>query len=438
MTATATRDRPSPAPDSGQIEDQRSSDRRGLLRLGVIVVLIAALSMALDIGGAVIVVTAILSMIMLHEFGHFITARWAGMRVTDFYVGFGPEIWSIKRGDTRYGVRALPAGGYVKVIGMNSLEEIAPEDEPYTYRAKNYWQRLRFASAGSVMHFLIAFVLMVVLLAGFGIEDRDAPPTTTLDGVTKSFDNDGELAPAYAAGIRAGDAIVGINGQAVTTWKQVSDTIHDATGQQLQVTVDRDGRRFSVPVTPIDPRTAAQKKADGVERMGFVGIQPRAKFDQPSLPVAVWRAGFEVKEITVLSTEALFGLFTPESAKNYGAQLTRTGPADPEEEGNRLLSPVGIARIADASAERGVAQVLWLLIAINVFVGIFNMVPLPPFDGGHVAVATYEAIRSRITKRRYMADMNKLLPVAYAVVTALFLLSVSALWLDIVHPFKLG
>ncbi|MEY2426985.1 MAG: hypothetical protein QOI61_2557 [Actinomycetota bacterium] len=436
MTATATR--PKRSPDSGAAEDQLASDRRGLLRLGVVVLLIVALSMALNIGGAVLVVTAILTMIMLHEFGHFITARWAGMKVTDFFVGFGPVLWSIKRGDTRYGVRVLPAGGYVRVIGMNSLEEVAPEDEPYTYRAKNYWQRLRFASAGSAMHFVIAFVLMVVLLAGFGVENMDVPPTTTLGSVTKSFGTDGKLAPAFAAGIRAGDKVVGVDGQSVSSWKYVSDKIHDSNGRRLLLSVERDGRRFSVPVTPVDPRTAEQRRADGVADMGFVGIQPRAQLDKPALPAAVWRAGFELKDITVQSTQALFGLFTPESAKNYGSQLTKSGPADPETEGNRLLSPVGIARIADASAENGVASVLFLLIAINIFVGIFNMVPLPPFDGGHVAVATYEAIRSRIGKRRHMADMNKLLPVAYVVVTALFLLSISALWLDIVHPFKLG
>jgi membrane-associated protease RseP (regulator of RpoE activity) len=435
MTATTTR-RPTEAVDSGQAEDERSSEAQGVMRLAITILLIVGLSLTLNIGGAVLVVSSILLMIMLHEFGHFITARWAGMRVTDFFVGFGPTIWSIKRGDTRYGVKAIPAGGFVRVIGMNSLEEIEPEDEPYTYRSKSYWQRLRFASAGTFMHFAIAFVLMIVLLAGFGIIDGKHA-TTKIDTVAPSVTADGKPSPASAAGIRSGDRIVGINGVPIKHWDQVSRGIHASNGRQMHMTIERDGERFSVAVTPVDPRTDKDIRA-GVPEQGIIGISAQPKIVKTPMPQAIWKAGFELKTLTWQSTKALGGLFTKSNLKTYSKQLGKTGPADPETEGNRLLSPVGIARIADASAESGVGSVLTLLIAINVFVGIFNMVPLPPFDGGHVAVATYEAIRSRISGRRHMADMNKLLPVAYAVVAALFVLSLSALWLDIMHPFNLG
>ncbi len=439
MTATATRERAPEPFESGEREDQKSEERRGLLRVAIAVLLIVGLSMALDIGGAVIVVAAILVMIMLHELGHFVTARWAGMRVTDFFVGFGPVLWSIKRGDTRYGVRGFPLGGYVRVIGMNNLEEVAPEDEDNTYRSKSYWQRVRFAGAGSFMHFVIAFVLMVVLLAGFGRVDRVAPTSTTLEAVAPSFTAGGPPTPARQAGLRAGDKLISIDDTAVNTWDDAADIISANPGRSLSMTIEREGLRFATSVTPQDARTAAEK-ASGVKPAGRIGIQskPDLTVQHYSVPQALWSAGFEVKTLTVESTEALVGLFKSDSIKRYGEQLTKTGPADPSTEGNRLLSPVGVFRIADSQAEAGVAAVLFLLIAINIFVGIFNLVPLPPFDGGHIAVATYEAIRSRISGKRHMIDMAKLLPVAYMVIIALFFLSLSALWLDIVHPFDLG
>ncbi|HUR76784.1 MAG TPA: M50 family metallopeptidase [Acidimicrobiales bacterium] len=426
MTVTATRPEARLVHDSGQLEDERSAGALGLLRLAVTVLLIAGLSVLSHKGGAVLVIVAILVMVMLHEFGHFITARWAGMRVTDFFVGFGPTIWSVKRGDTRYGVKAIPAGGFVRVIGMNSLEEIDPEDEAFTYRSKTYWQRLRFASAGSLTHFVIAFVLMVVLLAGFGVQRT----TTTLEAVTPGR-------PAHGAGIRDGDKIVAVNGKPISDWEEVRDVVTASTGRPVDLKVARGDETLSFSLTPVDGRTADEKAA-GVAERGVIGIEAAARVVKDSIPGALWHAGFEIKTVTVESAKALFGLVHPDSVKSYGKQLTKTGPADPQEENNRLLSPVGVFRIADASAQSGVAAVLWLLVAINVFVGIFNMLPLPPFDGGHVAVATYEAIVSKLKGRRHMVDMGKLLPVAYVVILGLMALSASALWLDIRHPFDLG
>jgi membrane-associated protease RseP (regulator of RpoE activity) len=397
------------------------------MRLGIIVALLTALSLTLHIGGGVIVVSAILAMIMLHEFGHFITAKWAGMKVTDFFVGFGPVIWATQRGEVRYGVRAIPAGGYVRVIGMNNLEEVAPEDEDRTYRSKSYWQRVRFACAGTAMHFLIAFVLMVVFLGFFGMTQT----TTTIHSVAPQAPTGGGPSAARAAGIRAGDRIVAIAGHPIKKWDDARQYIHDAPNQQLTIVVERDGAQRSFEVTPAVATEAGKQ-------VGVIGIEAGVEAVKDSFPGVFWKAGFELKNLTVESTKGLIDLARPNNVKSYGKQLTETGPADPQKDGNRLLSPVGLARIANASAKSGASSVLTLLIAINVFVGIFNMLPLPPFDGGHVAVATYEEVMGRITGRRHMLDMNKMLPIAYAVVVALALLSASALWLDIVHPFKLG
>jgi membrane-associated protease RseP (regulator of RpoE activity) len=398
------------------------------MRLGIVVALITALSIALHIGGAVIVVTAIFAMIMLHEFGHFITARWAGMKVTDFFVGFGPVLWAIQRGETRYGVRALPFGGYVKVIGMNNLEEVAPEDESRTYRAKSYWQRVRFAIAGSTMHFLIAFVLMAVFLGFFGM----IKTTTTIEDVAKTGASGRGPSPALAAGIKDGDRVVAINGHAIDKWEDARQIIHNSPNQPVAITLARGDGQVSVVVTP-----QATPDETG-KQVGVIGITAGEKAVKDAFPAVLWRAGVELKNVTVESTKGLVNLARPNNVKHYGHQLTETGPADPQKDGNRLLSPVGLARIANASAKSGASSVLTLLIAINIFVAIFNMLPLPPFDGGHVAVATYEAVMSKIKGRRHMLDMNKMLPIAYAVVVGLALLSASALYLDIVHPFQLG
>ena len=409
--------------------DESQAAAGGLMRLGLTLALVVIASVAFHVGGAVIVISAILLMIMLHEFGHFITARWAGMRVTDFFVGFGPTIWSVKRGDTRYGVKAIPAGGFVRVIGMNSLDDVEPEDEPYTYRAKSYWQRVRFACAGTFMHFLIAFVLMIVLLAGFGQVRDNAAPTRTIDEVAKSLTANGAPSPAAKAGLKAGDTLIAVNGAPVKTWDDATAVIQSSLGKPIVLTIERAGRRDAVTVTPIENPDKA-----GV---GMIGVAPRSPVQHYSLPSATWHAGFEIKDLTGQTAKSLVGMFSKTNIKSYGHQLTQSGPADPSTDGNRFLSPVGLASLASNTAAHGVAAVLTLLILLNLFVGIFNMIPLPPFDGGHVAVATYEAIRSR-RGERHMVDMNKLLPVAYGVIMLLVFISASALWLDIVHPFKLG
>lgn len=409
-----------------------SETQRGLLRLGTVIAALVVLSLVFNIGGYMIVISAVLLMIMLHEFGHFVTAKWAGMRVTDFFLGFGPVLWSVQRGETRFGVRALPLGGYVRVIGMNNLDPIEdPADEPYTYRSKSYWQKVRFASAGTFTHFVIAFFLMVVLLAGFG-RFKEEVATTTIDEVAAEV-VPGVASPAKTAGLKSGDELVAINGQPVKAWENIGPLLQSSEGKQILVAVQRSGERVEIPITPVLAPT-------GPPGAYKIGIAPETRIisEKLALPAAIWNAGFEVKTLTVESTKALFGIFTPSSLGDYSRQLGERGPADPQEDGNRVLSPVGLVRIAGATFDAGWAPVLTLLISINIFVGIFNMVPLPPFDGGHVMVATYEAIVSKLKRRRHAVDMAKLLPVAYAVIMALVLLSASALWLDIVHPFNLG
>jgi membrane-associated protease RseP (regulator of RpoE activity) len=411
-----------------EVLDRTDTDARGLMRLGIVVALITALSIALKGGGGVIVVSAIFAMIMFHELGHFVTAKWAGMKATDFFVGFGPVIWATQRGETRWGVRAFPIGGYVRVIGMNNLEEVDPAEEHRTYRSKSYWQRVRFACAGTATHFIIAFVLMMAFLAFCG----KTQVTTTIDSIEQHAPSGGGPSAAVQAGFHKGDRLLAIDGHPIKKWEDARQFIHDSPNKQVTVVVERAGRQLSLPVTPALVTAGGQS----VGVIGIVAGEEKVKDHSLAVP---WHAAVELKTLTVESTKGLFALGKPDNVKNYGKQLTKTGPVkDVEKDGNRLLSPIGLFRLAAAAFRSGPAAVLTLLIAINIFVGIFNMLPLPPFDGGHVAVASYEAVMSRIKGRRHMLDMNKMLPIAYAMVALLAFLSLTAAWLDIRHPFQLG
>src|SRR4051794_31669460 len=184
-----------------------SEQRSALARLAAIVVAGILASALLGVAKTVAVVVAIIVMIMLHEFGHFITAKAAGMKVTEFFVGFGPRLWSVRKGETEYGVKAIPAGGYCKIIGMHNLEEVDPVDEPRTYREKPYWRRMSVALAGSAMHFLIAFVLLWVLNGFVGIVNWDKP----LPKVAELSKLSTGESPAQAAGFKLGDEIVRVD-----------------------------------------------------------------------------------------------------------------------------------------------------------------------------------------------------------------------------------
>ena len=180
---------------------------------------------------------------MLHEFGHFITAKWAGMKVTEYFVGFGPRLWSVRKGETEYGVKAIPAGGYVRITGFTSTEEVAEEDEARAYRQQPFHQRIIVASAGSAMHFLIAFVLAIILVLSFGHSTNNIK-VAGLDHWA------GKTTPAAVAGLKAGDTIVSINGKPFAGPETMIDTIGSSIGKPLTLGVERDGKLIDLHATP--------------------------------------------------------------------------------------------------------------------------------------------------------------------------------------------
>ena len=383
-----------------------------LLLIGIVVLAFARPRLAGTIG----VLAAIVAMIMLHELGHFVMAKRAGMKVTEFFLGFGPRLWSIRRGETEYGVKAIPAGGYVRIIGMSNVDVVDPADEERTYRAKPYRDRLGVAVAGSTMHFIIAAVLLFLVFAVVGLPDvRPVVQQIVADS------------PASHSDFRVGDKIVAVNGVTVHQWDDIPTYVQAHGEQQLTFTVVRKGtgQRLDISLKP----KAVQVDGKDIPR---VGIGPERYYQRKSVPAAIGSTVTDMPRFMWATVKALGGIFSPNGISNYGHLIQGKGG----NENNRLLSPVGATRVASEAVADGWYAVLMFLFAINVFVGIFNMVPLLPLDGGHVAIATYEKIASTVKKRRVQVDVQKLMPITAAVLVVLVFMGLTALYLDIFNPVK--
>jgi len=366
--------------------------------------------------GTVGVLMAIIAMIMLHELGHFIMAKRAGMKVTEFFLGFGPRLWSIRRGETEYGVKAIPAGGYVRIIGMSNMDVVDPADEDRTYRAKPYRDRLGVAVAGSTMHFLIAGVLLFIVFSVVG-----------LPSVRPVIEQIVPNSPAQHSDFRVGDRIVAVNGITVHEWEDIPKYVQSHGESQLVFTVVRKGtgERLDISLKP----KAVQVDGKDVPR---VGIGPQEYYRTKSVPAAIGSTFTEMPRFMWETVKALGGIFSPNGIENYGHLIQGKGG----NQNNRLLSPYGAAQVASKAVADGWYAILMFLFAINVFVGIFNMVPLLPLDGGHVAIATYEKIASMIKGRRVQVDVQKLMPITAAVLMVLVFMGLTALYLDIFNPVK--
>jgi membrane-associated protease RseP (regulator of RpoE activity) len=391
-------------------------------------------------------VVALLTSVMIHEGGHFFTARRYGMKATQFFVGFGPTLWSTKRGETEYGVKAIPAGGFVKIIGMTPLEEVPPGDEDRAFYKQPAGRRTVVLAAGSFMHFVIAAVL--VLFSSFAIgqvvESSPALAKTTdcvASGTNQACGQPGAVpAPAKAAGVRAGDIVVAINGAKVKDSEAFVRTVRASAGKPVTLTVLRDGKRTDLTVTPTTVNRPSLDDPNKTEPVGAIGVsvQRRLVTQRQGVVQALKDSGSTmgliVKSIGTTLTDKL------------GTIKTLYGPnRDP----GGFVGPVGAGRISGevlASHETTGVKILTFLgiiAGLNFFVGVFNLLPLLPLDGGHIAVLLFEQARDRIKRMAgyrgelQRVDLTKLMPLTYAVVLAFIGLTVWIMGADIVNPVRL-
>jgi membrane-associated protease RseP (regulator of RpoE activity) len=412
--------------------------------------------------GVVIFAVGLLVSVCLHEAGHMGVAKALGMRVSRYFVGFGPTIFSFRRGGTEYGLKAIPAGGFVSIDGMSPhVLDIPAEHEQQAFWRASPWKRTAVMLAGSVTHFLLAIVLLWAALSAFGIERAADPASaparlasisdcvvvadeTLADGALRPCKAGDPAAPAATAGLRAGDVITAVGSTPTTTLAAFQDALRKANGAQpLPITYTRDGVSRTTTLTPVVAQRPPAADPDSstlvpTPTIGVVGDLPSTlvrKGPIEGLGTAFSTAGSMVKAtFTALGSipakvpalvDALFG-----------------GQRDP----NSPVSVVGASRaggeILDTQGVGGIAFFIALLAGTNIFLGVFNLVPLPPLDGGHIAVMWFERIRRRIALSRGRPDPGFVRPERIAPVVMVFIaifgtFALLAVVADVVNPVKL-
>ena len=368
-------------------------------------------------GWMLLFVVGILVSVFLHELGHFVTARLTGMKATQFFIGFGPRLWSFHRGETEYGVRLLPLGAFVRIIGMNNLDDVPPADEARTYRQKSYPRRMLVITAGSLMHLLIAIVL---LFGVFAIRGQ------IVDRVGAEVGDVAADSGADVAGLRQGDIVVSVGGVPVEDGDLGAAVRQAEPGDTVAVVFERDGQQLTVDATLGENTTPGE--LNGTALLG-VTSRGATEWEELSVGEAATTTFTDLLPATWESTKGIVQVLNPINIIDH---LT----GESEDLRTRPTTIVGVTGVSDDIGElQGLAGVLYLLAILNVFVGVFNMFPLLPLDGGHAAIATYERVRE-IGRggRRYFADVARLMPFTMGVIAVLFFLFMSGLYLDITKP----
>ena len=387
--------------------------------------------------GWLIFIFAVAFSIMLHEAGHFVTAKKFHMKVTQFFLGFGRTLWSRQIGETEYGVKAIPAGGFVRIVGMTALEDVAPEDEARSFRKQPGWQRIIVLGAGSFMHFVLAFVLLFIMAVGIGLVNSNSatlgaiyPCVPKSESAVNCVKGD-PASPAAKAGLRAGDTIIALAGKPVHTWSELAGDIRShKAGSRVAVTVLRHGQKLT-----LHPSLVAIPGRKG----SYLGIS-QAEVFQPVNPVrGITSAGSQFGQIVTGSVGAL-GSLPGEIPKLFAKNGSSASGG--------VTSIVGAGQITGqafalkVSWQLKVTVVLDIIVSINIFVGLFNLLPLLPLDGGHLAVVIYERARAWLARLRGkpdpgLVDMRKLIPVSVGVFALLVGFSLLLIMANLINPVHL-
>ncbi|KUN01687.1 zinc metalloprotease [Streptomyces yokosukanensis] len=425
--------------------------------------------------GIVVFAVGLLVSIAWHELGHLSTAKLFGIRVPQYMVGFGPTIWSRKKGETEYGVKAVPLGGYIRMIGMfppddqgrvsarstspwrgmiedarsAAFEELQPGDETRMFYTRKPWKRVIVMFAGPFMNLILAIALFFTVLMGFGIQQQ----TTTVASVSPcsiaqtehrdTCKKSDPVSPAQKAGLKAGDKIVSFDGKRTSDWNTLSDLIRDSAGKTVAIVVDRKGQELTLHPTittnKVAKKDAAGQYVPGYVEAGFLGFSSATGVVHQDFGQSVtWmtdRVGDAVDSLAAL----------PAKIPALWDSAFGNAPRQPD-------SPIGIvgaARITgdiatlDIPASQQVAMFVMLLAGFNLSLFLFNMLPLLPLDGGHIAGALWEALRrnvARVLRRPDPGpfDVAKLMPVAYVVAGIFVCFTILVLIADVVNPVKIS
>jgi membrane-associated protease RseP (regulator of RpoE activity) len=433
--------------------------------------------------GVVLFAVGVAFSIALHEMGHLIPGKIFNVKVTQYFVGFGRTLWSTVRGETEYGIKAIPLGGYCKLVGMvppnpeeaeaepgvvrsrktgmfaqlvsdakaAEYEHVDPHDHDRLFYNKPWWQRIIIMGSGVAINLVLAFVIFGIAFIGIGIDKA----TTTVGGVSECVvavtKTDVRLparecratdpaAPAKAAGFQVGDRFVSFNGHRISDWEQVQREIRANDDKRATVVIERDGRRLTLYPTTVVSTVPELDNATEVTQAGFLGIVPTTAKERQGV-------GY------VVSTMATGTWQTVETIAHLPQKLYHVARASlglEERDVNGPISIVGAGRVAGevASAHQvsladRTFQLLALLAGLNLFLGLVNLVPLPPFDGGGIATTLYETVRRAIARMRGKPDPGgvdsaKLLPVTYVMAVLILVMSVILIYADIVAPVSLS
>lgn len=393
--------------------------------------------------GFVLFALGITISVALHECGHMWAAQATGMKVRRYFIGFGPKVFSFRRGETEYGLKALPLGGFCDIAGMTALDELEPEDLDRAMYRQATWKRLVVMFGGIAMNFVLGFILIVILAVGWGLPQLEQPPETAIGEMTCVEQQNPDLSPvactgdgpAQRAGLQRGDVVTAVAGVPVDTWEEFTAETRKQTGP-FNYTVKRDGKSLTVPITA-ERVTRYPKDGGPGEVVSAVGVRsdyyPPVKYGVlPALPAA----GEFTGDMFVRTFQSL-----AQMPAKVSALLTAVtgGERDPE----TPVSVYGASKIGGETAERGLWGVfIFVLASLNFFLGAFNLLPLLPLDGGHIAVVLYEKLRNSVRAWKGLkpgapVDYLKLLPVTYVAVViggAFMLLTLAA---DIMNPIQL-
>jgi membrane-associated protease RseP (regulator of RpoE activity) len=458
------------------------------------------MNLGLNIFGWLLFLIGIGASIALHEVGHLVPAKRFGVKVTQYMVGFGPTLWARHKGETEYGIKAIPLGGYIRMIGMfppernadgtwgdesqlrrsstgrfaalvddarrTSLDEVAPEDADRVFYKLPVHRKIVVMLGGPFMNLFIAAVLFTIILVGFGVPEATnkvglvSPCVPTQAEVEDIVDriNDPSLpdppardenapctageSPAALSGLQAGDRITSFDGTTVSTWTEVRTAIRESDPGPTPIVVERDGRSITLSAPMVEaPRPKLEGDAVvGVEQGPYLGVVPARELVPQSItavPATMW-------DISIASGRAIITL--PWRLYDVAQSTFTDAPRDPE----GLVGVVGVGRISgevvatDQLANRlKFLTLLQLLAGLNLFLFLFNLIPLLPLDGGHVAGALWEGAKKSWARFRGKpdpgpVDVAKALPLAYTVSFLLIGMSILLIYADLVEPIRLG